>query len=253
MAENGDIRLLGTPSSPYVNRVQFVCNLKSIDYEYVAENLACKSELLLISNPVHKKVPVLLHANESPICESLVIIEYLDEIKPDVYRILPSDPLERANNRFWAHYIDNKFYPLYEKLRITQGKEGKEAIKEQIIEGSIVLEEALVKTCNGKVYFGGDNVGYLDVVLGCFLSWTYFVEKENEFTIFDEVRTPRLVNWAKQGDMERVTWTGPLRAAGPKAAQMNFRRGAAAGAGERPAGSGSLGILVTGERDWLRG
>ncbi|KAJ9559462.1 hypothetical protein OSB04_014076 [Centaurea solstitialis] len=36
-----------------------------------------------------------------------------------------------------------------------------------------------------------------------------------------------------EGDMERVTWTGPLRAA-----QMNFRRGAAAGAGERPVGSG---------------
>ncbi|KAJ9549121.1 hypothetical protein OSB04_021664 [Centaurea solstitialis] len=187
MAKNGDIRLLGTPASPYVNRVQFVCNLKSIDYEYVAENLACKSELLLISNPVHKKVPVLLHANESPICESLVIIEYLDEIKPDVYRIL----LQILSSE---QIID--FGPIILITRITQGKEGKEAIKEQIIEGSIVLEEALVKTCNGKAYFGGDNVGYLDVVLGCFLSWTYFVEKENEFKIFDEVRTPRLVDWA---------------------------------------------------------
>ena len=108
MAENDDIRLLGTSASPYVNRVQFVCNLKSIDYEFVEENLACKSELLLISNPIHKKVPVLLHANKPPICESLVIIEYLDEIKPDVHRILPSFPIERANNRFWSHYIDKK-------------------------------------------------------------------------------------------------------------------------------------------------
>ncbi|KVH96104.1 glutathione S-transferase U17-like [Cynara cardunculus var. scolymus] len=198
MTKNSEIRLLGTVASPYVNRVQFVCNLKSIDYEFVAENLACKSELLLTSNPIHKKVPVLLHANESPTCESLVIIQYLEEIKPDVHPIFPSAPAERANNRFWAHYIDNQFFPLYEKLRITQGKERKEAIKQEIIEGSIVLEEAFVKTSKGKAYFGGDDVGFLDVVLGCFLSWTYFVEKENKFKIFDEVRTPRLVEWTKR-------------------------------------------------------
>ncbi|KAJ9549122.1 hypothetical protein OSB04_021665 [Centaurea solstitialis] len=198
MTKESEIKLLGTVASPYVNRVQIVLNLKSIEYEYVEENLACKSELLLTSNPIHQKVPVLLHANKPPICESLFIIEYLDEIKPDVYRLLPSVPVERADCRFWAHYIDNKFYPLYEKLRITQGKEGKEEIKKQIIEGSMLLEEAFVKTSKGKAYFGGDNLGYLDVVLGCFLAWTKFVAKHNEFNIFDEVRTPRLVEWAKR-------------------------------------------------------
>ena len=110
MAKNGEIKLLGTAASPYVNRVQFVLNLKSIDYEFIEENLACKSELLLTSNPVYKKIPVLFHANEPPICESLVIIEYLDEFQPDVHRILPSVPMDRANNRFWANYVDNKVY-----------------------------------------------------------------------------------------------------------------------------------------------
>ncbi|KAI3729097.1 hypothetical protein L6452_17746 [Arctium lappa] len=197
MAIKSEIKLLGTAASPFVNRVQFVLNLKSIEYEFIEENLACKSELLLTSNPIHKKIPVLFHANMPPICESLIIIEYLDEIKPDVHRILPSDPVERANNRFWANYIDNKFYPLYEELRLTLGREGKEAIKIRIMEGSVLLEEAFMKFSNGKAYFGGDDVGYLDVVLGCFLAWTKFVEKNNEFKVFDEVRTPRLAEWTK--------------------------------------------------------
>lgn len=103
-----EIKLLGTAASSFVNRVQFVLNLKSIEYKFIEENLACKSDLLLASNPVLKKIPILLKANEPPICESLIIIEYLEEIKPDIHPILPPKPSDRAKNRFWANYIDNK-------------------------------------------------------------------------------------------------------------------------------------------------
>ncbi|KAK1437788.1 hypothetical protein QVD17_03586 [Tagetes erecta] len=198
MTKSDGFKLLGTAASPFVNRVQFVLNLKSIEYEYIVENLACKSELLLTSNPVYQKVPVLIHANKPPIPESLVIIEYLDEMYPDVHPILPSNPLDRAENRFWASYIDNKFFPLFEELRKTPDKEEKEAIKKQIIEGSQLLEEAFVKVSKGKDYFGGDDAGYLDVVLGCFLAWVKFVEKRNEFNIIDEVRTPKLKKWVNR-------------------------------------------------------
>ncbi|KAI3714237.1 hypothetical protein L1987_72834 [Smallanthus sonchifolius] len=198
MGNSSDIKLLGTAASPFVNRVQFVFNLKSIEYEFVNENLACKSELLLTSNPVYKKVPVLLYANNPPLAESLIIIEYLDEIYPDIHPILPSDPLDKANNRFWANYIDTKFFPLFEELRRTPGKEGKEAIKKQIIEGSELLEEAFVKFSKGKAYFGGDDLGYLDVVLGCYVGWIKFVEKNNDFKMIDEVRTPKLLEWTNR-------------------------------------------------------
>ncbi|KAK9052122.1 hypothetical protein SSX86_028750 [Deinandra increscens subsp. villosa] len=198
MVKSSEIKLLGTAASPFVNRVQFVLKLKSIEYEYVDENLACKSELLLKSNPVYTKVPVLIHGNKPPIPESIIIVEYLDEIYPDIHPMLPSDPLDRAQNRFWADYIDTKYFPLYEELRRTPSKEGKEAIQKQISEGIELLEETFVKLSNGKAYFGGDDVGFLDVVLGCFLGWTKFVEKHNEFKILDEVRTPKLLEWANR-------------------------------------------------------
>lgn len=108
MATCGSVKLLGMKASPYGNRVQFSLNLKGIPYQIMEENLFNKSELLLASNPVHKKIPVLIHWDK-PISESLVIVEYIDEFWSDrPCNILPSDPFDRAVQRFWAAYIDDK-------------------------------------------------------------------------------------------------------------------------------------------------
>ncbi|GJW38647.1 glutathione S-transferase [Tanacetum coccineum] len=128
--------------------------------------------------------------------ESRIILEYLDEIYPDVHQILPKCPLARADNRFWATYIDNMLCPLYEELRQTPGKEGKDAVKKQFYEVSELLEGAYTKMSNGKAYFGGDYMCYLDLVLGSLIPLTEFIEETNDFKVFDEVRTPGLARWA---------------------------------------------------------
>ena len=101
-----DLKLLGLPLSPFVISVRMALNIKGVSYEYVDEDPSNKSELLLKSNPVHKKVPVLIH-NGKPICESLVILQYVDELFAG-RSILPTDPYERATARFWAHFIADK-------------------------------------------------------------------------------------------------------------------------------------------------
>ena len=107
MAES-DVKVLGSWASPFVLRARIALHLKSVNYEYIEENLLeSKSELLLKSNPVFKKIPVLIHGDK-PICESLIIVQYIDEVWSSAPSILPSDAYERANSRFWAAYVDDK-------------------------------------------------------------------------------------------------------------------------------------------------
>lgn len=109
MADLPEVVLLDFWVSPFGQRCRIALAEKGVPYKYREQDLLLsKSELLLRSNPVHKKIPVLLHAGR-PVCESLAIVEYIDEVWPQAAPLLPrDDPYGRAQARFWADYIDKK-------------------------------------------------------------------------------------------------------------------------------------------------
>ncbi|CAA6659027.1 unnamed protein product [Spirodela intermedia] len=189
MAESEDVKVLGAWPSPFVMRVRIALNLKKVDYEFIAETMHPKSELLLKSNPVYKKIPVLFHKG-NPICESLIIVQYIDETWTSVHPILPADPYDRAIARFWAAYIDDKEY------NMANTDEERAAVAEQIFAGAKLLEEAFQTCGKGGKWFGGDAVGYVDIVLGSCLGWIRVTEKMSGLKILDGDKFPQLAAWA---------------------------------------------------------
>ena len=97
------------PSS-YGMRVRIALAEKGIQYEAKEENLSNKSSLLLEMNPIHKTVLVFIHDGK-PICESLNIVDYIDQVWTHNSPLLPSNPYQRSQARFWADYIDKKVSP----------------------------------------------------------------------------------------------------------------------------------------------
>ncbi|XP_022929167.1 probable glutathione S-transferase [Cucurbita moschata] len=185
-----EVKIIGSAASLFSVRVEWALKLKGIEYEYIPEDVRNKSELLLKSNPVHKKIPVLLHHGKA-ISESLLILEYIDETWKD-NPLMPEDPYNRAMARFWAKFLDEK--GLLGAWEACQA-EGEE--KEKAVEAAIQNLALLDKEIQGKKFFGGDEIGYLDLAAGWMCHWLSVLDEVGEMKVFDKDRVPSLHEWVQ--------------------------------------------------------
>ncbi|MCO5583250.1 hypothetical protein L7F22_037159 [Adiantum nelumboides] len=191
------VQVLNTWLSMFGLRVVIALKAKGIDYEYIEQDLQNKSQLLLDSNPIHKKIPVLIH-NGKPICESLIIVQYIDEAWPSAdASFLSKDPFDRAVARFWADYIDKKMYDAGSRAIKSLDAEGREQGKKDFIEVLETLDGALRDVFGGGPFFGGQSVGLVDIALAPFLCWFGVYEALGEFKVWEVAKCPHLSKWAE--------------------------------------------------------
>ncbi|KAL2336523.1 hypothetical protein Fmac_010969 [Flemingia macrophylla] len=187
-----EVALLGVSGSPFACRVKIALKLKGVEYKYLEENLANKSDLLLKYNPVHKKVPVFVHNGKS-ISESLIIVEYIDETW-NQNPILPSHPYQRALARFWSKFIDDKVVGAAWKAVFTVDEKERETNTEEAMKALQFLENEI----KDKKFFGGEEIGLVDIAAVFIAFWIPIVQEIGDLDLLTSQKFPKLYNWSQE-------------------------------------------------------
>ncbi|XP_073286510.1 glutathione transferase GST 23-like [Primulina huaijiensis] len=190
--EESKVTLHGFWTSSYVYKVIWALKLKGVPFEYIEEDLRNKSAALLEHNPVHKKVPVLVHGGKA-VAESAVILEYRRKTWPDSENpLMPADPSDRALARFRIDFGQQKM-PIFFAFFLSS-EEDRENTGEQVLETlRIIRDEALLA---GKKFFGGDRIGLVDFSFGWLAHWLEAVQEVVGLRIMEQHSLPRLCEWA---------------------------------------------------------
>ncbi|XP_047963475.1 glutathione transferase GST 23-like [Salvia hispanica] len=193
-----EVRLHGMWASPYVIRVIWALKLKGVKYEYIEEDLSNKSMAVLEYNPIHKKVPVLVH-NGKPIVESAVILQYIEETWPDRTPLLPEDPYERAMARFWIDFGQQKSLTFFAFFLTSE--EDKHKTAAQVLETLKILEE---EALGDKKFFGGNTINMVDLFFG-WLTYSFgCMENISGVQVLLPETLPRLHRWTLDFKQEPV-------------------------------------------------
>jgi len=170
-----NIRLLGSPTSPYVRKVRIVMAEKRIDYQMEVEDVWSPGSRIAESNPLGK-VPCLIMEDGGAVFDSRVIVEYLDGVTP-VSKLIPPSGRERAEVRTWEALADGMLdAAILVRLELTQRPPEQQSakwIERQQGKMSAGLE-AMSRGLAEKPWCNGHFYTLADIAVGCALGYLDF-------------------------------------------------------------------------------
>lgn len=165
-----DIKLYSSPISDCSARVRIALNLKQLPYNIVTVLLKDDQ----VSDPAYAEinpsqaVPTLCY-NKITITQSIAAIEFLDEVYPDINRLLSQHPVIRAKVRTLASIIATDTHPLLPP-RVAQtisdmfpGGDVMAWRLHWLTKGLGTFEKAVSRSAG--TYCVGDSITLADVVL----------------------------------------------------------------------------------------
>lgn len=168
------MKLIGSPTSPYVRKVRIVFAEKKLDYQMEIENVWEPDTKIQTFNPIGK-VPCLLVEDEDAIYDSRVIVEYLDTLSP-VSRLIPQAGRERTDVKCWEALADGLLDAAV--MIIKEKQRPAEQISHDWIERQVgkvnAALAAMSKGLGDQSFCTGINYSLADVTVGCALGYLDF-------------------------------------------------------------------------------
>jgi glutathione S-transferase len=201
------MKLIGSPSSPFVRKVRVVLSEKRIDYDFVIDVPSDPASRVPEFNPLGK-VPVLITDDGVRLFDSPVIAEYLDSISP-VARLIPEPARQRIQVRRWEALSDGILDAAV--LLVQEGRRTAELQSDAVIarqRAKIDRALAFAATDLGeKAWCSGEAYSLADIALGCALGFLDFRFKDIDW----RVRHPNL-----QRHAEKLFRLAPFEATAPR-------------------------------------
>lgn len=162
------VRMISHHLRPYVQRAVIALSEKQSPFERIDIDLGNKPSWFGALSPLGRTR--LLMVDETPVFESQVIVEYLDEITPG--SLHPSAPLERARHRSWIQFGSETLAAIAGMYSAPDA--------ERVVEKRAALAEKLVRVEREMVgpFVDGPEFQLIDGVWGTVFRW---------FDAFDQI------------------------------------------------------------------
>jgi glutathione S-transferase len=98
------MKLIGSHTSPFVRKVRVVLAEKKIEYDFVIDSPWLPATAVPGINPLGK-IPVLVIDDDTPLFDSRVIVEYIDNAAPN-NKLFPASNRERTEVKRWEAVAD---------------------------------------------------------------------------------------------------------------------------------------------------
>ena len=168
------MKLIGSHSSPYVRKVRIVLAEKKIEYEFVIDSPWLADSKVPNVNPLGK-VPVLLLDDETPLFDSRVIVEYIDNVTPN-NKLFPAPNRERTEVKRWEALADGVC-----DAAVAALLEGKRPAKEQSADWIARQKDKIARSLafmaeslGDKPFCMGTHISVADIALGTSLGYLDF-------------------------------------------------------------------------------
>jgi len=169
------MKLIGSPTSPYTRKARIVLAEKKIEYEFVIDvPMSSPDSAVPALNPLGK-IPVLVLDDETPLFDSRVIVEYIDNVSPN-NKLIPAPNRERSEVKRWEAVADGicdaAVLIVYESRRQEARQDAKwTAYQQEKITRSLAFMAAEL---GEQPYCMGTHFSMADIAVGSALGYLAF-------------------------------------------------------------------------------